>query len=283
MKEMSIIILNYNTFQLTCQCIESIYKFSKLLSFEIILVDNGSSECDPEKFKEIFPEIILVVSKKNLGFSKGNNLGIKYSSAKYILLLNSDTFFVDDSLVYAKNVMDMNLNVHVLTGKLTYPDGQIQPQCGKFPSISLQLTELLRFQKLLNRRRRGLFLLGAFFDHQSIVFPETIWGTFFLFRRKVLDIFEDGKLPDKYFMYMEDIDWCYKIKQAGLVIMYDPKIHIVHYFSGSSSSKEKSELLRKNFIDLIKSNKGISYYYSFQVFYKLNLAIEKCKLMFRSF
>lgn len=277
MKDLSIIIINFNTFDLTSKCINSIYKFSKKIDFEIIVVDNASTECRPDKFKELFPEVVLVKSNKNIGFAKGNNLGIKYSTGKLLLLLNSDTYFVDGSLNYAKEILDLCSDVDVLTGKLTYPNGEIQPQCGKFPSIKLQIFELLRMQKFLSSEQRGRLFLGTFFDHQSTAFPETIWGTFFLFRREVLEVFKEKKLPDKYFMYMEDLDWCYKIRKAGLKIMYEPRVHIVHYFSGSKGEAKK-ELLRNNFSDLIKSNKGILYYILFRLVLNINQCVERIKI-----
>ena len=88
--ELSVIIINYNTFALTNKCIETIYQFTKGVEFEIILVDNASAECDADLFKKNFPDITLIKSTTNLGFSGGNNLGIQQASGEYILLLNSD-------------------------------------------------------------------------------------------------------------------------------------------------------------------------------------------------
>lgn len=276
MPEVSIIIINYNTFELTTKCIDSIYKYAEGLKFEIILVDNASSECSPDEFKKIFMDIILVKSKENLGFSKGNNLGLKYAQADKILLLNSDTYFIDNSLIKAMNVFKEKENIHVLTGKLLYPDGRTQHQCGKFPSIKLQILELFRIQKFLPKGIAEKLFLGTFFDHESSIYPETIWGTFFLFRRQVLTSFENNTLPDKYFMYAEDIDWCFKIMKKKYKIYYDPSIKIIHYFSASNCSNKKY-LMQNNFNDVIIENKGKLYFLIFNFFLNINLTVERWK------
>jgi len=98
MPEVSVIILNYNTFQLTCNCIASVIEFTKDISYEIILVDNQSTECDADLFKDKFPFIKLIKSPENGGFAKGNNLGIGFATGELILLLNSDTYLSEDAI-----------------------------------------------------------------------------------------------------------------------------------------------------------------------------------------
>ena len=95
--QLSIIIINYNTFTLTCNCIRSIHEKLTGLSYEIVLVDNASVERDPNEFKALFPDIVLVASKENTGFTGGNNLGLKHASGEYILLLNSDTELINNA------------------------------------------------------------------------------------------------------------------------------------------------------------------------------------------
>src|SRR4051794_40929468 len=99
--EVSVIIINYNTFSLTCKCIESIINKTSGIEFEIILVDNASTECDPDLFKKKFPFITLIKNKENSGFSRGNNTGIHSAKYEYILLLNSDTELVNNALFLA--------------------------------------------------------------------------------------------------------------------------------------------------------------------------------------
>ena len=126
MVKVSIIIINYNTYQLTYNCIQSIYDKCHGLDYEIILVDNSSNECNPDVFLEKFPNIVLVKSRENAGFSKGNNLGIEKAIGQYILLLNSDTVLVNDAVSICYEYLHSHATVGVVTTKLIFPDGRIQ-------------------------------------------------------------------------------------------------------------------------------------------------------------
>lgn len=260
--ELSIIIINYNTSAFTIKCIESIYQFTRNLKFEIILVDNASMENDPIQFLERFPEIILVRNLTNEGFAKGNNRGIQKATGEVILLLNNDTEIRDNSIGRAYQILMEKRDISVVTGKLIFADGEIQHQCGRFPSVALQLIELFRVQKILPKRVRENLFLGGFFDHGRPVFPDWVWGTFFMFNRNVLNVFPEGKLSETYFMYMEDMEWCYRIRKSGLKVFYDPSISIVHYSRASSSSffgARLNPLIFENFKHLLSRERGWVY------------------------
>src|SRR5580765_4129196 len=117
----SIIIVNFNTFKYTCTCIKSIIQYNQKQNFEIILVDNASSECDANLFLSKFPEIKLIKNKKNLGFAKANNIGIKAALGDIILLLNSDTELVTDAINMCATELKKNKHIGVISAKLTYP------------------------------------------------------------------------------------------------------------------------------------------------------------------
>ena len=110
---LSIIILNYNTFNLTCQCIESIYKETHSVVFEIILIDNASHECSPKKFKKLFPELILIENTINQGFGRANNQGMAIAKGEYILLLNSDTRIIEGAIESCYNYLNNNADKRV--------------------------------------------------------------------------------------------------------------------------------------------------------------------------
>ena len=166
----------------------------------------------------------------------------------------------------------------MVTGKLIYPDGRTQYQCGRFPSISLQLIELFRLQKLLSKEQRGSLLLGGFFNHERPVSPDWIWGTFFMFKKNILDYFPDKKLTETYFMYQEDLEWCFYVKKAGFKIYYDPAIKVIHHFSSSSRTQElvtrKDLLLENNYRDFLKRHYGIAYTGVFLALLKINKKIH---------
>ena len=247
----SVIIINYNTFQLTCNCIESIYQKCNGNDFEIILVDNASQECNPNIFLEKFPAIKLIRSPENVGFSKGNNLGIAAAKGEYILLLNSDTELVNDATSPCLHHLANNKHVGVVTTKLIFPDGRIQSTCQRFPNIFYNVLEILRFQKFFPRIG-GRLLLSCFFDYKEPVSIDWTWGAFFMFPKNILAKLPNGKLNDDFFMYCEDMKWCLDIKKLGYAIHYIPNGEVIHYMGASSG--DKKPLMIKNHAYLMNNN-----------------------------
>lgn len=230
--QVSIIVVNYNTFETTVNCLQSILDFVKGVSFEIVLVDNNSTDVNPQKFKERFPDIKLVISPTNVGFAKGNNLGLSKSGGEYILLLNSDTLLTDDAVTIVHEFLKSQEKVAVATARLQYPDGRVQHNCQRFPSISARLFEVLRLQKIF-QQWGGKILFGPFFNYNSIAYPDWVWGTFFFFKRNLLIQLTDNKLPDDFFMYGEDVQWCYEFKRLGYSIAFVPHATVTHLMGKS--------------------------------------------------
>ena len=262
MPEVSIIIVNYNTFEYTSNCIASVIDKTKDLNYEIILVDNCSHECDPQLFKDKFPQITLIKNDVNAGFAKGNNLGIAHSSGEYILLLNSDTELCNNAISLALETFKNKSNVGVMSAKLIYPSGEAQFVCRRFPSIRLTIFEFLRLHKLFSKEKRAQILQGGYFDHESYLETDAVWGAFFLFPRQVLECFPENKLSDTFFMYGEDMEWCYVIKKAGYHIVYDPQGVVLHHIAKSDFKKSGSgrdEVMLKNRFIFLKKYKGKFY------------------------
>jgi len=248
--ELSIIIINYNTFALTHKCIETVYRFTKNIDFEIILVDNASTECDVEIFKQDFPNITLLKSAQNVGFAKGNNLGIQQAKGEYILLLNSDIELVENSIYSCVEFLKNNPKVGVVSPMLIYPDGRIQSVANKFPSIKYELVELFRLHKFLLPKD---YLLGYYFDHKENKKVDWVWGAFYLTKREIINQFPEKKLPDNYFMYFEDVAWCYEIKSMGYEIHYIATTKAIHHLS-ASSKKDKTKVFNTAKFDKINGN-----------------------------
>ena len=241
----SIIIVNYNTFQLTCNCIESVYQKCIGIDFEIILVDNASQECNPNIFLEKFPAIKLISSSENVGFSKGNNLGIAVAQGEYILLLNSDTELVNDAISICVNYLKTHSDVAVVTTKLMFEDGRAQSVAQLFPNIIWNMLELLRFQKFFPKIGNRL-LMGGFFDYKTELEIDWTWGAFFMFPKYLLKKIPNQKLNDDFFMYCEDMLWCWNFKKIGYKIMYIPYGEVFHIFGGTSSIGYRKAQLKIN-------------------------------------
>jgi GT2 family glycosyltransferase len=256
--DVSIIIINYNTFELTCSCIDSVIQFTKNTDYEIILVDNASIECSPDLFLQKFSTIKLIKSSINTGFTGGNNLGIQVAKGNAILLLNSDMILTEDVITKCLDILKNNNKIGLVTCMLKYPDGTIQKQCQRFPSIMLTIIELFRIHKLIPQPKRGILMENGFFDHLTSIYCDSIWGAFFMFPRNVLTNFEESKLPGEFFMYAEDLLWCYKIRKMGYKIYYNATTSIIHYL-GASSSNSVLKLKHKNEYDFIVKYYGWLY------------------------
>lgn len=242
--EVSIVVINYNTFDLTCRCLDSIYQHTTSLAFEIILVDNASTERDPSEFVERFPEILLIKSRENVGFAKGNNLGIEVAKGTYILLLNSDALLINNVALILMSFLAGHKHVAAATALLVYPDGRVQHNCQRFPSVVYKMFELLRLQKFMPKRLGGRILMGPFFDYKSVAFPDWIWGTCFMFRKGILDELPSGRLADEFFMYGEDIEWCLQFKAAGYSVGFEPSARVIHLMGKSGGAK--TALMKQN-------------------------------------
>jgi GT2 family glycosyltransferase len=245
--DVSIIIINYNTFSHTCNCINSIIQFTSNLKYEIILVDNASDESLPEKFKEIFPEIILLKSENNLGFSKGNNLGISKAKGKYILLLNSDIILTENSIYKSFQQLMSKPKIGALTIKLKYPDGRIQSNYGYFPSIWNELLTFIPFyRRIIPDMFKNAFKIPSNTFHAKNFYPDYIWGAYFMFPAEIIKKLPEKKLFDKFFMYAEDLTWCKQIKNLNYEIFYFSETSAIHIHFGSSSETQKPHIIEMN-------------------------------------
>jgi hypothetical protein len=195
-----------------------------------------------DTFIELFPTVTVIENSENIGFAKGNNIGIEHAKGEYILLLNSDTILKNNALSITKLFLENNSNVAVATARLEYPNGNVQHNCQRFPSIKYQLAELFRLQKIFPDIRRNLF--GPFFDYDSVAYPDWVWGTFFMFRKDLLNQLPGKKLADDFFMYGEDMQWCMDFKLLGYKVAFLPQAHITHIVGGSGASK--ANMMRVN-------------------------------------
>ncbi len=264
--QVSVIILNYNTYQFTYNCIQSIVEKTKGVSYEIIVVDNASPTEDPSGLKEAFPSINLLLSKENLGFAKGNNWGIQHANAEYYLLLNNDTLLINDAITIAYKKFIEHSQVGVVGAQLQFPDGTYQHSAQKFPAIKYQLIELFRLQKLFSAKKRGRFFLGGYFSCEEDVFADWIWGTFFMIKKEVVEKFKDKKLPDDFFMYGEDFQWGIEIKKIGYKILFTADPKIIH-FAGQSSNDYSAVSL--NYFKVIEKYKGTFYLSLYKLIFRL--------------
>jgi len=243
MPQISIIIINYNTFRLSCDCIASIYQHTRDISFEIILVDNASSECDPGDFLKQFPDITLVRNPENSGFASGNNLGIAAATGEVLLLLNSDTYLQEDAISKSYHYFKTLERPGAMTIRMVYENGKYQKPARKFRTLKSELLDLFPpLLKLLPYRKRANLMLNQYFRGDFNTKVDWCNGAYFMLYRITLRDMPGGKLDDRYFMYGEDQLWCYQMIQAGYTNYYFSGATVVHIGSASTSRSKKKSL-----------------------------------------
>lgn len=236
LNDVSVILVNFKTPELTFKAIESVYLSITQYSYEIILVDNYSCDGIVELVKSSFPDIRIIENVDNVGYSKANNQGMQIAMGLYILLLNSDTVIQPDTLETMISFMDAHPTVGASGCKVVLPNGELDKACRRgFPTPSASFYYAFGFSKLFpNVPRFNQYQLG-YLDPDESYPVDCLVGAFMMVRREVID--QVGGLDEEFFMYGEDIDWCYRIKQAGWEIYYYPKTSITHYKGASSRRK----------------------------------------------
>lgn len=234
--KLSIIILSYNTKDLLENCLESIRKYTHGLEFEIIMVDNGSKDGSVEevkKFKMQNLKLKIIENKTNLGFAGGNNVGIRKALGEYILLLNSDTFLKDNALLKMVKLLDSRPDISVLGPRLLNQDGSFQASVGRFPTLPVV------FWMLFKEHFGGSEYVRLSPKERGEV--DWVMGAALMARKEVFE--KVGLLDEKIFMYMEEVEWCYRVKRAGFKVYFYPEAEIIHLWQRSSRTGRKDPIL----------------------------------------
>jgi GT2 family glycosyltransferase len=234
--DLSIIIVNFNTCQLTLNALKSISDSETGYTYEIILIDNHSSDSSVATIRAAFPHITLIDNQANVGFSRANNQGIRIAQGRYILLLNSDTLLESNTIQTMIQFMDAHPQAGASGCKLVLTDGSLDKACKRgFPTPSAAFYYITGLSKRFpNNPKFNQYQLGHLNEneHHQV---DSLVGAFMLVRRTTID--QIGLLDEEYFMYGEDIDWCYRMKEAGWEIHYYPKTRITHLKGASSRRK----------------------------------------------
>ena len=251
--DLSIIIGNYNTEKLLEKTISSVYRNIKNISFEIIVVDDGSSDRSVEMVKNKFPKIKIRENAKNLGYSKTYNIGTRLSKSRYVLHLNSDIFFTkDSSLDLIIKFMDKNQNIGISGCKIIKRDGSLDMPCKRsLPTIINVFSQTIGLYKIFPKIKSLNYYL-TYIPDDEIARIECIMGAFMLIRKELIK--KIGYLDERFFIYSEDIDYCYRAIKAGWSVYYFPKIKIKHMHGGTTQQFKFKYLL--NF------HKGMFLYYN---------------------
>ncbi|HYA90543.1 MAG TPA: glycosyltransferase family 2 protein [Thermodesulfobacteriota bacterium] len=233
MIDLFIIIVNWNTKEFLLPCMRSLYEEERRMNKEVIVVDNGSEDGSGNEVKKTFPSVRVIENRRNLGFAKAANQGILKASGKYVLLLNPDTQIKNSALEQLLSFMEANPDVGIAGAQLLNPDGSKQNSIANFPSLATELLNksLLRWlfpKKFPGKERR----------YSGPVEVDSVIGACMIVRRDPLD--RVGLLDEHYFLFLEETDWCYRMKRAGWKIYHVPQAEVYH-FQGKSAETEKKK------------------------------------------
>jgi N-acetylglucosaminyl-diphospho-decaprenol L-rhamnosyltransferase len=235
--DLSVVIVNWNVRDLLRRCLHSVAESSKAetpkrLSVQVIVVDNGSSDGSVPMLRGEFPQIKLIANEANLGFTRANNQGLSISDGRYALLLNPDTEVLDRALGEMVAYMDLHPAVGALGPQLIYADGRVQSSRRRFPGLDTAFLEGTFLQQSFPRSR----ILSRYYvlDRPENETQEVDWlvGACLLMRREALD--QVGPLDERFFMYSEEMDWCYRAKGRGWNVVYLPAAQVIHHEGKSS-------------------------------------------------
>lgn len=235
---LSIVIVNWNTRDYLLGALSSLYGAPPPFPFEVIVVDNASTDGSAEAVRREFPQARLVVNTENAGYARGNNQGFAASTGRYVLLLNPDVVLPPGGLERAVALLEARPEARVgaLGVKLVNPDGTVQRSVRGFPRPAAVLWEALGLGRLFPRSRVfGAYRMGWFaYDREAEV--DQPMGTFLLIPRQALD--EVGLLDERFPIFFNEVDWCYRARRQGWRILFTPEVAVTHY--GGSSTKQVS-------------------------------------------
>jgi GT2 family glycosyltransferase len=265
--DVSIIIVNWNTKDLLVPCLRSIYRKSGNVKAEVFVVDNGSMDGSKEAVEAEFPEVILIDNPMNFGFAKASNQGIDLSKGKYVLLLNPDTELKEGAIATLNTFLDHHPEAGVAGAQLLNADGAKQNAIANFPSLA---TELLN--KSLLRRLFPDRFPGKEREYALPIEVDSVIGACMMVRREAME--EVGLLDEDYFLFLEETDWCYRMKKAGWKVYHVPGAEVIHY-QGKGAERDKKrakvEYYRSRYL-FFKKNRG----FWERFFLRIGLMIKLC-------
>lgn len=238
--DLSILIVNYKTYDMTHNTIKSIIASVKGVEYEVVVVDNNSQDGSIEKLKEDFKNhenIRFIKNNSNAGFAVANNIAFRNSKSNYILLLNSDVIVENNTIKDTLNYLKSNKDVGCIGCRVVLPDGSLDKACKRsFPTPKVSFYRMIGLSKIFPNSRRFNQYNMSYLPDDEIYEVDCLVGAYMMIPRKVYE--KTGGLDEDYFMYAEDIDLCYKIHKLGYKIIYYGTSKITHYKGASGKNKK---------------------------------------------
>jgi N-acetylglucosaminyl-diphospho-decaprenol L-rhamnosyltransferase len=242
--DLTIIIPNYNTKALLQQCLASIYGNTRSLQFEVIVIDDGSSDGSPEMVETAFPEVTLVRNPKPLLYAKNNNLGMKMSRARYACLLNSDTRLLGNVFKVLIDFMDAHPEAAACGPRLLNPDGTTQSCVRTFAGLGTMVLQGLNWHKFFPQGQVSREYYASTFDYSREQQVESLGTTAYVIRRETWETF--GMLDERLPHFQVDLAYNLMLKRKGCKVFYTPNAEVVHYGSQSINQMPKKKIIEQH-------------------------------------
>lgn len=239
--DVSVVIVNYKVRDLLRDCLRSLEHDLGELRGEVWVVDNASGDGSVEMVKAEFPWVRLIPNEQNLGYGAANNQAIRQAGGRYILVLNPDTKLPPRAIVDTIAEMEAHPDIGALGPKLVLADGTLDRACRRsFPSPEVAFYRLFGLARLFPNHPRFARYNLLNVDEDTAVDVDSVVGAFMLVRREVVE--RIGVFDEAFRMYGEDLDWAYRIKQAGWRVRYHPRVVVLHYKGQSSRQRPVSSI-----------------------------------------
>jgi len=236
--DVSVIIVNLNTRALLDACLESVCKAVAEATMEVIVIDNGSTDGSVELVREQYPNVHVQVNQMNEGFAQPNNDGMHLAKGRYLFLLNSDAELRPGAIRRLVQFMDERPEVGACGPRLVYPDGRQQRSVRGFPSLWTHVCDMF----LLDAVFSGSPLFGrgemAYFDYSNTAAVDHTMAAAFLVRREILETV--GDLDERFSIYYNDMDWCYRIVRQGWQIFYVHDAVVIHHLGSTVNERNRN-------------------------------------------
>ncbi len=229
--QLSIVVVSWNVRDVLRDCLRSIEQTHDDIAVEVIVVDSASTDGSPAMVATEFPQVTLIAVTENVGFPRGNNMGIAKAHGRYILLLNPDTVLHENALTHMVTYLENHLDVGVVGAQLLNDDGSVQSSRRRFPTLTTAFFESTWLQAHAPQRILHRYYALDMADDQTAD-VDWVMGACLMTRQEIAQTI--GGLDEGYFMYSEELDWCRRIKMAGWRVVYLPTAQVTHYQGKSS-------------------------------------------------
>ncbi|MFA6603233.1 MAG: glycosyltransferase family 2 protein [Patescibacteria group bacterium] len=225
--DLSIIILNYKSKNLTKQCVKTIRLCAPKLAYEIIVVDNASQDGVGAMLQESFPDVRFIAAKENLGYAAGNNIGLRAATGRVLMILNPDITVRPGAIEAAVAYLDAHPEIGILGPKLVKPDGRVDESCFRLPTPLIPVYRRTPLGRTAKGRQALARYLMADYDRRETREVDWLLGAVLLVSRAAYE--QVGPFDEDYFLYFEDTDWCRRFRDAGYRVVYFTGAEMVHY------------------------------------------------------